>query len=342
MQDYLYNLITDRQGGFFAAIFKFFLLLLSFVYSLAVRALAIFYCLRPYRPGCKVISIGNITWGGTGKTPLVELVSRYLKEKRHSLAILSRGYRRSDEPRMLSGNLGDIPVIIDADRARAIKRAAGDYGVDTVVLDDGFQQWRIKKDLEIVTIDATNPFGNRHLIPRGILREPLSALRRADIFMLTRADMSSRVQEIKEILSRLNPKAQIFESVHKPAGFYDLNKEGPVVGQEAFSGKSVTLFSGIGNPDSFEDLIRSLKVNIGLSFRFRDHHIYSREDLDKIIRESENKGIDTIITTEKDAVRLLNLRLKTYDLRLLALRVTLKVIKNEEEFFNRLLRLYST
>lgn len=341
MLDYLYNLATDRKQGLLASILKFFLLVLSFIYRIAVEIAALFCRLRPYQAGCKVISVGNITWGGTGKTPLVELISRYLKEKGHRPAILSRGYRHADEPRMLSGNLAGIPVIIDKNRVRAAKRAVSEYGADVVILDDGFQQWRIKKDLEIVTIDAKNPFGNRRLLPAGILRQGFSALKRADIFLLTKVDMAEGLQEIKDILSRLNPKAEIFESVHQPAGFYNFNKEEERLGVDSFRGKPVALFSGIADPDSFEDLIRSLGINIGLSFRFRDHHIYTQDDLEGIAQAAQKKNINIVITTEKDAVRLLGLQLTVYSLQLFILRIALKITANEEKFLNRLLRVYS-
>lgn len=340
MLDYLYNLATDRKQGLLASILKFFLLVLSFIYRAAVEAAALFCRARPYQAKCKVISVGNITWGGTGKTPLVELISRCLKEAGHRPAILSRGYRHADEPRMLSGNLAGIPVIIDKNRVRAAIRAVSEYEADVVILDDGFQQWRIKKDLEIVTIDAKNPFGNRCLLPAGILRQGLSALKRADVFLLTKVDMAQGIEDLKDSLSRLNPRAEIFESVHQPVGFYNFSKEEERLGVDSFRGKSVALFSGIADPDSFEDLIRSLGIDIGSSFRFRDHHIYTQNDLEEIMRDAKKKNINIVITTEKDAARLLGLRLKTYNLQLFILRICLKIIANEEKFLNRLLRVY--
>ena len=154
--NYIYSLATDKHAGFIAGIIKSVLLIISFIYGLIVRVLMIFYQLRPYKLGCKVISIGNITLGGTGKTTLVEFVARYLRQKGHKVVILSRGYKRKvhgqqstvhssetmgDEPYMLFKNLGDVPVLVDANRVRAAKSAIKDYFADTVILDDGFQQW---------------------------------------------------------------------------------------------------------------------------------------------------------------------------------------------------------
>jgi len=364
MQQYIYNLATDKYSGPVAAVIKAFLFVFSLVYGSIIRTLIFFYRIRPCRLDCKVISVGNITLGGTGKTTLVESIALFLKQQGHKTAILSRGYKRKitsyelpacrqageftsyeemgDEPFMLSRKMGDIPVIVDADRIRAAKQAIKDYSVNTVILDDGFQQWRIKKDLEIVSIDATNPFGNRQMIPRGILREPISSLRRADIFVLTKTNLSKDVEAIRNYLSRINPNALIAESIHKPLGFYNLCRPDEQSDICSLEGKVVTLFSGIGDPDSFEKIIKILGARIGLSFRFRDHHHYTREDLDKIFKSSREKKIDTIITTEKDAARLASfLPQAPCPLPVLVLCIGLVFTKEEEKFCDRLLKLYS-
>lgn len=356
MQEYLYNLATDKSRGFIADIIKVFLFLLSLLYGLAVRILILFYHLLPYRLNCKVISIGNITLGGTGKTSLVEYIARCLSQQGHKVAIITRGYKRKlttyglqltayetmgDEPYMLSKKLGDVPIIVDSDRIRAAKRAIKDYNADTVILDDAFQQWGIIKDLEIVTIDATNPFGNRTPIPRGILREPLTSLKRADIFVLTKTNLKSASQELKNYLNRMNSTAAIFQSLHKPVGFYQIDRPNELLNPQDLRGKTVTLFSGIGEPASFENLVKSNGINIGLSFRFRDHHNYTQKDLDKICKDSQAKAIDTIITTEKDAVRLYSLLATRFSLPIFVLRIKLAITKDEEGFHNRLRRLYS-
>jgi len=356
MRDYFFNLATDKYRGIFAGAVKAVLRVLSLFYGLVVRVLILIYSRQPRRLNCKVISIGNITVGGTGKTTLVEYVCRCLKDNGRKVAILTRGYKKprlanrqprstcemmGDEPYLLEKRLKDVPVIVDADRVRAAKQAADYYGADTVVLDDGFQQWRIKKDLDIVTIDVTDPFGNRNMLPRGILREPLSSLRRADALVLTKTNLNPDYQDIKDYLLRINPAALVVEAEHQPLGCYELGDGKELLSPEILKGKALALFSGIADPDSFENLILSLGAETGLTLRFPDHHYYSRQDIDRIISASRAKGLQTIVTTEKDAVKLQQLDTDdNKDIKILVLRIALKITHNEERFLDRLLGLY--
>jgi tetraacyldisaccharide 4'-kinase len=281
------------------------------------------------------------------------------------VAIVSRGYKRvsderetevgvkgpenrnrcqgvnemGDEPYMLQKKLKDIPVVVDADRVRGIKKAIRDFGVDTVVLDDAFQQWRIKKDLEIVAVDCTNPFGNKHMLPRGILREPLSSLRRADVFMLTKANLCSGITAVRGALKNINPSAAIFESWHQPADFSMLNAPGQEFPADSLKGKNIGAFCGIGDPVSFENTLKNLGGHIGISLRFPDHHNYTGLDLGNIIKSCRDSDIDTIVTTEKDAVRVLGILPDKTSCKFLVLRIELK-LKDEQGFRDRLLKLY--
>ncbi|MFH1457583.1 MAG: tetraacyldisaccharide 4'-kinase [Candidatus Omnitrophota bacterium] len=354
MKRHLYNLATDKYKGFIPAVFKFSLWILSLIYGFIVRFLIFLKRRNLHRLDCKVISIGNITVGGTGKTALVEFMAGYLKKQGHKVVILSRGYKREiqnpkskiqnyetmgDEPYMLKMRLKDIPVIVDKDRIRSARRAIQAFGADVVILDDGFQQWKIARDLDVVTIDATRPFGNRHLLPRGILREPLSSLARADMFVLTKTNLNENTSMIREELNRLNPAGPVFESSHEPVGFYDINEPQRILSPDSLRSKTATLFSGIGDPDSFEELIKSLGIKIGLPFRFSDHHFYSKQDLDDIFKASRDKGIDTLITTEKDFARLSCAKIETQGLQVLVLRIAI-VFKDEPRLCHRLLELY--
>jgi tetraacyldisaccharide 4'-kinase len=359
MRGYFYRLATDEEKGFVAGLMQCILLLFSFMYGLAVRIPLFIYRLKPRRLPCKVISVGNITLGGTGKTSLVELIARYLRDNGHKAAILSRGYKRKmrdadpgfvgygtmgDEPYMLSMNLKDVPVLVDPDRIRAAKRAVREYGVDTVILDDGLQQWRIKKDLEIVTIDTTNPFGNRHLLPRGILRQPISSLAEAQVFVLTKTNLGARGDWIKLFLNRINPQGLVFESVHMPVGFYELSDSSDseeLLDINILRGKTVTTICGIGDPASFDNLIRNLGINIGLSFTFPDHYHYTRKDLENIIAQSRKKNIEILVTTQKDAIRINPRVLQYKQPTIFVLRIKLKIVNDEEGFYSRLRKLYS-
>jgi len=367
MLNYLYNLATDKYRGIVPSILKLILFILSLIYGLVVRILIFFQSLWPFRLGCKVISVGNITLGGTGKTVLVEYIARYLKCQGKKVAIVSRGYKRvskcqgvkvseclsskasedrqsvfemGDEPYMLSKKLGDIPVIVDADRIRGAKVAIKDFSADTIILDDAFQQWKIKKDLEIITVDASNPFGNKQLLPRGILREPLSSLKRADIFILTKVNLNPDISTVKNLLAKINPQAPIIESSHRVCGIHDILNLQENVNVDDLKSKIVGIFCGIGDPESFANSITSLGIKIGLSFSFRDHHNYTQKDLDGIVKSCKEKNIDTVVTTEKDASRILGSGLQFTGCGLLVLEIEIK-LKDEQEFHNRLLKLYT-
>jgi len=352
----IHNLATDKYKGIIASLVKFLLFIFSIIYGLAIRCLMKALGFNQYHADCKVISVGNITLGGTGKTPLVEYIAGYLKQQGHKVAIVTRGYKRKttqhtirntqyenmgDEPYMLMKNLKNVPVIVDADRKRGIKKAVCDYNADTVVLDDGFQQWKIKKDLEVVAIDAVNPFGNRQMIPRGPLRQPLSSLKKADVFILTKTNIKPDVSGIENFLRHVNPRAEIIKSIHKPEGFYKFGQEMDFLNMETFRGLNVALVSGIAQPESFENLVGSLGLRIGARFRFSDHHDYSKADWEKIVNDSKNKNINAIITTQKDAVRLSFMPRAILQLPVFILRIKLEIVGDEERLHNRLLKLYN-
>lgn len=348
-REYLYNLVTGRIKGPIAVFLRGLLFALSLIYGLAVAILAAFYKIRPVRFGAKVISVGNITLGGTGKTTLVEYLAEKFNAQGRKIAVLSRGYKRDsgkqgapgvgDEPAMLRKKLPFLRVIVDKNRVRAAFKAIRDYAADTLILDDGLQQWRIFKDLEIVAIDTANPFGNYRMLPAGFLREPLSALRRADIFVLTQVGPDQDTAGLCAKLKGINAQALIVESMHKPEGFSNISGPDGSLSLDSFKGKSAVVFSGIGNPQGFEDCIRWLGMNIAKAFRFADHHDYTQSDIDNIIKAAGQMNLDTIITTHKDAVKIRELQIR--GAVVLALDIKLNITKNEAEFNRRLLNLHS-
>jgi len=347
MQEYLYNLATDRSSGIIPSILRFFLFLLSFIYELIIRLILLFYKIGIFKKqklACKVISIGNITLGGTGKTPLVETVAKYLIEKGIKVAILTRGYKRelskdktSDEASMLAKNIPEVPVLVGGNRIKNAMKAIKEHNVGVVILDDAFQQWRIKKDLEILTIDSTNPFGNRKLIPRGLLREPFSSLVRADIFIATKADFGlDNLAKIKFILDKIKPNSLLVETVHNPISLVNMvNNEN--VDAARLTNKKVCLVAGIGDPETFEKTILKLGLKPTLRFYFLDHYQYERQDLERIIQACKENEINTIITTEKDIPRIREISLEFPEgISVCALRIGIKITKNGKAFFERL------
>lgn len=342
MLKHIYNLATDKYSGFIPEILKFILFLLSLIYGFIIRIIRFFSGLRIIKAQCKIISVGNITLGGTGKTPLVEYLARNLVGRGKKVVVVTRGYKKTtglalgDEALMLKEHLKDILVIVDTNRLKGIKNAWLKYKPDFIILDDSFQQWKIKKDLEIVVIDTLNPFGNRHMMPRGILREPLSALKRAEVFILTKVDLAGDIAEIKGVIRKYNTDALIVESVHEAVGFLKPGEETKIIDKNIFTSRRVALISGIANPQAFEKTVISQGAIVAAAFNFRDHHHYCQSDLDKIALGLKDKNVEAIITTAKDVVKLSSLNMGSLGVEVFILEIKLKIIKNEERFIDRL------
>jgi tetraacyldisaccharide 4'-kinase len=356
MKKYLYQLASRHTKGAAAAVLKFLLWILSLFYFLAVETTYYLYALgliKRYRLGCKVLSVGNITWGGTGKTPVAAMLAKYLKEQGKKPAILIRGYknissaaensykRTGDEAFMLSEILS-VPVLTGKNRVKTGRTALKDLSVDTLILDDGFQHWRLRRDWDIVVVDCTNAFGNGFLIPRGILREPLSALKRAQVFFLTKTDVAGlKTAEIKRRLSRINPAALIVESIHQPVGFGNLLHPEESFAPAEVKSQDVALVCSIGNPDAFIKTVTGLKLNPVLKFCFLDHHHYKQEEVADIIDSCQRYHVNTVITTHKDAVRLKDhFAALDPELSVLVLQIEIAITKGSDEFFSGLSRLY--
>ena len=331
---YYIDLVKDRRKGAAAALFCFFLLLFSFIYGFLVRLILFCYGIKlfkSYKPDCRVISVGNIAWGGTGKTPLVEALVRFLKQEGRNPAILIRGYGK-DEVYMLKDKFKDVPVLAGRDRIKTAADALRRYCADTVILDDGFQHWRMGRDLDIVLIDSQLPFGNRRLIPRGILREPLSSLKRADVFLLTRRDLAKEgIELVKKELRRYNRNAPVYEAMHLPCSLRSLPC-GEKTEPSAIKNQRIAVLAGIENPRSFTGTLSLLGAEVSLKFYFCDHHRYSKKDLKTIERLCLENRIETVITTEKDAARLIPLlESGRYKFKILALGIELKIAGDEQE-----------
>lgn len=260
---------------------------------------------KPREAGIPVVSVGNLTVGGTGKTPFVLFLAR--EALRHGLrpAVVLRGYRGgtagSDEARLLETGLPGAPVLVDPDRVRAARRAATE-GADLVLLDDGFQHRRIRRHVDLVLLDARRPFGNGALLPAGTLREPVPSLRRASAVVLTRCGRISppELEATRRFLER-RFRRPVIACDHVPVA---LDEEGVGRAPTEIAGRRVLSFSGIGDPLALSETLTRLGARVEEAMDFGDHHPYSPADLERIHRRARELAVDWVVTTEKDRARL--------------------------------------
>jgi len=314
----------------------------AWLYELVIRLRIAAYetgYLKSERLEASVVSIGNVTFGGTGKTPLVEYIAHYLSQEGYSVAILSRGYGRKssgqlvlnasargtgqtaaapvdwsyaetgDEPLMLARALPEIPVVINKDRVEGGKWAEHNLGSRVLILDDGYQHLRLARDLNVLVLDATDPFGGFRMAPFGRLREPLYALKRADAVIVTRAHRPFDQGQLTSILKySCGDRVPIMYWYSTITGLRHL-ESGSTYEADEFAGWNAWLMSGIGNAGAFVDDVVDIGVSVVGESVFRDHHPYSQQDVDSVTAQAKAAGADLIVTTEKDAVRLQGLDL---------------------------------
>jgi tetraacyldisaccharide 4'-kinase len=261
------------------------------------------------RPPVPVVSVGNLTVGGTGKTPMVEWISRYLREHHVRVAILSRGYRaaadgRNDEALELELALPDVPHLQNADRGASAAVAVEELATQLLLLDDGFQHRRLARDLDIVLLDASEPFGFDYVLPRGTLREPVLGLGRAGVVVLSRADMLDAAGRaaVRARVATLSPDAAWCEVDHRPAAL--LASDGTREAIESLTGQTVAAFCGIGNPAGFRHTLERLGCRVAAWREFPDHHAYTREDVAAIAELSRGANASLVVCTRKDLVKL--------------------------------------
>jgi len=322
--------------------------------------------LRDSTLGVQVIAIGNLTVGGTGKTPVVEKFARELQNQGRTVAILSRGYRSKpppltkrlldrmlfrsdttpprvvsdgrsllldsetagDEPYMLASNLKDVVVLVDKDRVKSGRYAIEKFGCDTLLLDDGFQYWKLAgRRRDIVLIDCQAPFGNEYLLPRGTLREPGGHLSRASTIFITKSD--GNTAGLRARISRLNPGAGIIECIHHPLYLEDVFT-GEQVQLDFLKGRKLAAFSGIAQPESFENSLVRLGAELVYSKRFADHHRFTQQEVLNAVNRGKKRQASVIITTQKDAVRFP--KIDRRDLPIYFMRVEIKIVTGATDF----------
>jgi tetraacyldisaccharide 4'-kinase len=320
------KLIHVQSPGMAVRLLLLPLTICAAVYGAAMRVRAWLYSagvFESFAIPCRVIAVGNITVGGTGKTPTVCLLARSLHELGFKVAVVTRGYRGThtrtplivsdgtkvcsscaeagDEAVMLAAKLPGIPVIACRDRVAAGIYACDMFGSESVLLDDGFQHLRLRRDLDIVLVNAADPFGNGSLLPRGILREPLTALKRAGIIVLTKADSPARADDLAARLRDIHPDAGFFSAVYRRARFRTFPEE-TVVPADELSGKKAAALCSIGDPASFTAMLAQAGMKVSARMMYPDHHAYTADDY-TAIRDMASR-VDVIITTEKDIAKL--------------------------------------
>ena len=334
---YISGVLYGETRGLAAAILRVCLAPLSLVYRLGlwVRNAALRTgWIRLRRAPLKVISVGNLTVGGTGKTPLVLRVAQRLSSRGRPV-VLSRGYGQ-DETLLLKEKLRGIPILIGKDRAKLACRAAEELGASVAILDDGFQHRKLARDWDIVTLDAERPFGTGRLLPWGTLREPLSALKRADCFMLVRTNgASTDTDGLRRQLASLNPDALIFEASYRPSAVTDLAM-GEAYPVSWLKGRTLGAFAGIAKPYRFFQLLKREGATVSWTVDLPDHFGYRMEDVRRLAEEAARRGISWLVTTEKDRVKLEPLlKGQSWPVHFACLGVSLE-IASEDAFFDRL------
>ncbi|MBI5415778.1 MAG: tetraacyldisaccharide 4'-kinase [Candidatus Omnitrophica bacterium] len=346
MRPFFYNVVTDRAHNVGAKMLQAVLLPLSYVYRSGVQVTAAFYrkgIFKQHRLPRPVISVGNITVGGTGKTPLVARIAKLCQGFGMKPVILTRGYMgrgmgsarsKSDEAAMLEKSLEDVPVLAGADRVKSARAFLEGNQADIFILDDGFQQWRLARDMDIVVIDATDPWGNGRTLPRGILREPLNALRRADWIILTKTDSTrAKTAQVRRRLKEIGCAQPVLESVHRPVSVEDLYS-GKNYPPEVLAGRKVCVLCSLGAPETFGETLTRLGAEILRAFNFTDHHVYSKTDITSIAQYCRANHVTTVVTTQKDAVKLTDGReefREGMDVQLFALNIELVPADGKEK-----------
>jgi tetraacyldisaccharide 4'-kinase len=358
------DVLYDRKTTLAAKCLGAILLPFSFIFLLIVKIRVWLYrkrLLYSQSLGCHVIVVGNITMGGTGKTPVAEYLAKLLLTMGRKPAIISRGYKSKnepkykkflrwlthspdkppkvvsdgqnvlldselagDEPHMLARNLKGVPIVVDKDRIKAGRYAIKHFGADVLILDDGYQYLRLRSTLRVVLIDKSNPFGNHRLIPRGILREPLSHLNRASCIFLTKSD-GIRDYLLEQKIYSANCNVQIVECRHQSCHLMS-HDSAEVLPLEMLRGKNVAIFCAIASPEGFENFILSLGAHIIYKKRYIDHHRFTNTELSSI--NDRAKNADFLITTEKDAVRISS-DFK-FNMPFFYLRVEVQFLRNEK------------
>lgn len=339
-QDNFRKLISGQDTGWSAALLRFFLRAASGVYSIVIALRNFLYSkgwLKTYHANAIVISVGNITTGGTGKTPLVIWLYKFLQQSRIRCTVLTRGYKatqdQDDEPAILAEMCPQAEVIVNPDRVAGANEAVNESNAKVLIMDDGFQHRRLARDLDIITIDATLPFGYGKLLPAGLLREPVDSLKQADAIVITRSDQvtGEKLINLEKKLLSINNNLIVVKAIHSPVCAKTIdNKE---ISITQLKSKKIFAFCGIGNPDAFLNTIKDLGATPAGVKIYDDHYHYTNKDIADICKKAMNLKADLILTTQKDWSKIIaDCRLQIADFQSLAyLAIELKIISGEDK-----------
>ena len=333
-QERFYDLVSGRQTGITATVLRGGLRFAEVPYCSIVSVRNFLYdrqFLSAHRPSVPVISVGNLTLGGTGKSPMVAWLCRFFLERNIRPGLVSRGYGKSthagnDEFMEMAHRFPTVPHLQNRNRAEAIQKLLQTEQVDLIILDDAFQHRRVERNIDLVLLDATAPFGFGHVFPRGTLREPLGGLRRTDIVLLTRSDLvvEAQRQKIRERVLTFNPNIIWGETVHIPTSLISAQSFAtePI---ESITGQSVLAFCGIGNPSAFHKTLERCGVRVAKLIPFPDHYRYTSRDIDELVRMAKELGADSILCTMKDLVKLDRLDFSEMPLRAISIEIKFTV-----------------
>lgn len=336
------KLAASQNPPFGYKLLRSVLLVLSVFYRIAVALRNMLYnksILKTVNVPAAVISIGNITTGGTGKTPLVAWLCNYFTAKNIKTAVLTRGYKVkdsvfADEPAMLAKASPAAKVIVNPDRTAGAEKAISEHNAKLLIMDDGFQHRKLARDVNIVAIDATEPFGYEKLLPAGLLREPLGSLKRADAVVITRSNQNSpeKISEIKERILKINPDIVFAAAVHKPMGIKLIkDKRMPL---NELAGRKIYAFCGIGNPDAFFQTLSDMALNIVGTKVYNDHHKYTESDIAAIYEDAKYKQAQFVLTTHKDWIKTALLCIDKFEILFAALLIELEFIDGQEKIIS--------
>ena len=348
-QDAFLSLIAGKQRGLFAAGLRGFLRLASCGYSAIMRIRNRLFDLglkKSHRSPLKVISVGNLTTGGTGKTPVVAEIANRLNQQQIVTGLLSRGYHSmesgdNDEKRVLDRLCPGIPHWLNGDRVAGAEQAQQESPhLQALVLDDAFQHRRMARDLDLVLIDATNPWGYGYLLPRGLLREPKSGLKRANLIVITRADLieAQALETLKSEIVRIAPDVPVIVSRFAPTGWLTL--DGRHLAMNEVTDDPVTACCGIGNPEGFRNTLTAVNCTVKSFVAFPDHHHYSEEDLIALSKTMERDQTSTLVMTLKDLVKFPQDAFA--DMTVAALLIEWDILEGESDLNDALHRLCET